>query len=139
MSERRLTDNSPATPKILRQFAALWLVFFGALAAWHARRGSGWLALVFGAIAIGAGAPGLVNPRRLRPLFLLLMVVTEPLGQAFSRVLLAVLFYGLFVPIGLAFRLAGRDALRLRYRAGRETYWTRKRTVTDLRSYLRQG
>ena len=65
------------------------------------------------------------------------MIVAFPIGWTVSRVLLALVYYGLFTPLGLAFRVAGRDRLRRRFRADRETYWTPKTQPTELRRYLR--
>ena len=40
------------------------------------------------------------------------MVLAFPIGWTVSQVILAVMFYGLFTPIGLVFRLIGRDPLQ---------------------------
>ncbi len=39
------------------------------------------------------------------------MILAFPIGWTVSQVMLAVMFFGLFTPIGLVFRLIGRDPL----------------------------
>jgi hypothetical protein len=125
------------TTRTLRQFAVLWLLFVGLL-AWRFgfQRGDATWGGVLAATAGLVGVGGLVWPLLVRPLFLALTVVTLPLGWILSRLLLAILFYGLFTPIGLVFRLFGRDALQLRQPTNGTTYWQPKVTADDPRRYL---
>jgi hypothetical protein len=51
---------------------------------------------------------------------------------------MALVFYGLFTPMGLLFRLIGRDPLNRRFDPTAQTYWTPHQTVTDGRRYFRQ-
>ena len=66
------------------------------------------------------------------------MVLAFPIGWTVSQVMLALMFFGLFMPIGLVFRLIGRDPLRRTRPSGRESYWDPKPTPTDLRRYFKQ-
>src|SRR5437773_822447 len=113
--------------RTLRQFAALWLAFFGSAAAWQALvRDNGTAAVVLGALAVTVGPIGLAWPRLVRPVFVGWMVLAFPVGWLVSRVVLAVVFYGLFTPVGLLLRALGRDVLALRRRADRVSYWEPK-------------
>jgi hypothetical protein len=127
------------SPRLLRQFAALALVFLGGLAAWQgcARDDlEGGLALA-GAGAL-VGTVGLVRPRWLRWPFVVWTAAAFPVGWVMSRVLLAAVFFGLFWPLGLVLRLLGRDPLALRPRPYAVSYWAPKPAPTDPRRYLRQ-
>lgn len=127
------------SPRMLRQFAALWLVFFGGMAAWQGMmRGRVEAAAALAVVAVAVGGLGLVRPALVRPIFVGWMVLAFPIGWAVSLVLLGLIYYGLFTPIALAFRLAGRDALRLRPRPKADTYWTPRPAVADIRRYFRQ-
>jgi hypothetical protein len=124
---------------MLRQFAGLWLAFFGGLAAWQGiMRGRVGLAVGLAVLALVVGGLGLIRPALIRPIFVGWMVLAFPIGWAVSLVLLGLVYYGLFLPIGLAFRLAGRDALQLRPRPGASTYWTPRTAPADVRRYFRQ-
>jgi hypothetical protein len=130
-------DFRPPT-RTLRQFAVLWLVFFGGLALWEiAWRGHVVAGALLGLLAVTVGPLGWLRPQWLRPVYVGWMVLAFPIGWIVSRVVLAALFYLLFVPLGLAFRLAGRDPLQRRRRSV-ETYWAEKPTVRDVRRYFQQ-
>jgi hypothetical protein len=129
---------SPSS-RMLRQFAGLWLAFFGGFAAWQGFvRGRVGVALAIGAIAVVIGGLGLIRPQLIRPIFVGWMVLAFPIGWTVSLVLLGLVYYGLFLPIGLVFRLVGRDALQLRPRPNAMTYWTSRPEVADVRRYFRQ-
>lgn len=125
--------------KMLRQFAGLWVVFFGGMAAWQ------WLwrdrptaALVIGCLAVTIGPLGLLFPRLIRPIYVAWMVLAFPIGWVVSNTILALMFYGLFTPVALVFRLIGRDPLHRRTRPTGESYYIPKTTPSDPGLYLRQ-
>ena len=127
-------------PRLLRQFAGLWLLFFAAWACWlWWMRDNPSAALWLLGIGVLVGGAGLVRPRLVRPIFVGWMCLAFPIGWVVSHVVLAVLFYGLFTPIALAFRLVGRDALALRRPSGQDSYWLAKPPPADVRSYYRQA
>ncbi|APW64247.1 SxtJ family membrane protein [Paludisphaera borealis] len=127
------------TAKTLRQFAGLWLIFFGGLGLWEALgRGHSNLGAGLGAVAVVGGLLGLLRPDFLRPIYVAWMVLAFPIGWTVSLVMLAIMYYGLFTPIGLVFRLIGRDALQRTRRPGIESYWVPKPTPTDPRRYFKQ-
>src|SRR5215470_13016087 len=116
-----------ASEKMLRQFAALWIVFLGGAAAWR------WLALgepraaiVLAVLAVTIGPLGLLAPSLIRPIWVAWLVVAFPIGWVVSRVVLVVLFLFVITPVALVFRLRGRDLLQLRRPSERSTYWTPK-------------
>jgi hypothetical protein len=118
------------SPRKLRQFAAIALVV---LAVAGALRGS----VVLIAIGVALGALGMIWPAAIRPLYVALTVITFPIGWVVSRVLLAVVFFGVFTPVSLLFRLIRRDALQRR-RAYGGSYWVDKNQPADPARYLRQ-
>jgi hypothetical protein len=134
-------SDLPLSPsdRTLRQFAGLWIVFFGGLACWHGLfRGHEIASIVLAILAITFGPLGLVKPRALKPIFVAWMVVAFPIGWVVSHVLLGCLYYGVFTPVGFFFRLAGRDPLELKRPAGKSTYWVTKPAATDVRRYFKQ-
>jgi hypothetical protein len=124
--------------RTLRQFAGLWLVFFGGMALWQAFvRGRPSLGISIGALALVVGLAGLARPEWVRLIYIGWMVLAFPIGWTISQVVVLILFFGLFTPIGLFFRLVGRDPLQ-RARRGVESYWTPKPVPEDVRSYFKQ-
>lgn len=127
------------TDRMLRQFAALLAVFFVAIAArqeFHQHRHT--IATLLAALALTVAPLGLVRPRAIRPLFIASMAVAYPIGWVVSRLVLGVIFYGLFTPVAWLFRLAGRDALLLKPKPRAETYWSRKPSAANPAQYLHQ-
>jgi len=125
--------------KTLRQFGGLFLIVFGVLAIFEALvRHHPRLALVYGALSLVLGPLGLIRPAALRPIWVAWSVVAFPIGWAVSMVFLAMLFYGLFTPIALVFRMMGRDPLTLRPAKVR-SYWRPKVAARDKRQYFRQS
>ena len=136
----RLSDIpwSP-TPRTLRQFSALCLAFGNGIGFYeifiHERTVLG---LTLAAVGTVIGIGGLVRPALVRLVFVTWMIVAFPIGWLLSHILLAITFYGLFLPIGLVFRIIGRDALTLRPRRDQPTLWVAKPTPSDAGSYFRQ-
>ena len=141
MIEPQISDSPGSfTRNTLRQFAGLWLLFFGALAFWQGYlRQRTILAVLFALAALAVGPLGLIRPRAIRPVFHVCMAITRPIGWVSSHVILAFLFYGIFTPIALFFKLIGRDALHRKRRTDRTTYWQPKPAPRDSASYLRQA
>ena len=124
---------------MLRQFAAIWVVFFGAIAAWqeihHHRQVT---AIILAVLALTVGPLGIAWPRAIRPVFIGWMTLVYPVGWTVSRISLGVVFYGLFTPVAWIFRLIGRDALGLMRQPQVGTYWQPKPRAADKAQYLRQ-
>jgi hypothetical protein len=126
-----------ATPKLLRQFAVLWILFFGGMAAREWWQGDFAFGIVLATAAFTIGPLGIWRPDRIRPVFLGWMTLAFPIGFVVSKLILAALFYLVFTPVALVFRALRRDRLALRERSA-ESYWAPKPGAHDLRRYLRQ-
>ena len=81
---------------------------------------------------------GLVSMSLTRWIYVGLMAVTLPIGLAVSFVVMTVFFFGLLTPVGLVFRLIGRDVLNRRYDAKASTYWLPHTQVRDSERYFQQ-
>ncbi len=125
--------------RTLRQFAGVWLVSFTGLACWQGLgRDRLGLAIFLACLAGSIGLVGLAKPPAIRLPYVGSLILAFPLGWAISHILLAFLYYGIFMPLGLAFKLMGRDVLCRRFRADQTSYWAPKPEPADLRSYFRQ-
>ena len=125
--------------KTLRWFAVYGATFLTALAAWRYLHEDAWLALALLLGGLLVCALGAFRPALLRLVFVASMIVTFPLGWVTSKVVLFVLFFGIFTPLGLFFRLVGRDALSLRLERESKSYWIDKPAAPDVRGYFRQS
>ena len=125
--------------KTLRQFAGLWLLFFGGLALWNGlARGHIWAACVLAVLALAVALVGLIRPEWVRPIYTGWMVLAFPIGWTVSQVMLAVMFFGVFTPVSLVFRAVKKDPLDRTRRPERESYWAPKPMPVDVRGYFKQ-
>jgi len=130
-------DLNPSD-RILRQFAAAWVLALGALAArqWFIR-GNAHAAEALVVAALLGGVAGLVRPRTVRWLFVVCTLAAFPIGWVVSQLMLFVLFALIITPLAWVLRRQGRDRLgRKRYEQA--SYWKSKAPVQDMRRYLRQ-
>jgi hypothetical protein len=126
-------------PKILRQFAVAWLVFFFIWASvFGFARGNWTAAIILASTGALVGIAGLIVPKAVRWVFVGAMIVAFPIGWVVSQCVLGLLFFLVFTPVALVFRCIGRDALNLRRSPNKATYWMKKETRSDPRSYFRQ-
>lgn len=108
----------------LRDLRNLGLVF-GAM-AWLV---TGWALYTNGrswpyflVLGLGFGLWGLLHPTSLRPLYMAWLSLAILLGYFVSRLLLILVFHLMVTPIGLVFRLMGKDLLDRRLK-DRDSYW----------------
>jgi len=131
--------TAPPPPRRLREFAGLFVVFFVGIAAWRA-----WHGVVDGrtealaALGVVVGGAGLLYPPAIRLVYTGWMIAAFPIGWTVSRLMLAVLFYLVFTPVALVFRLMGRDALQLKRRQT-GSYWTARPAAGNVKEYFRQS
>lgn len=68
------------------------------------------------------------------------MRLVSPIGWVFSMAIMAVLFYGVFTPLGLLLRMLGRDPLERKIEPRLASYWVdRKQQASPLDRYFRQS
>ena len=66
---------------------------------------------------------GIVIPFTLKPIYWVWMVFSTILGWFMTRVILSLLFYVVFTPIGLIARSFGKQFLDLKWNKTDNTYW----------------
>jgi carbamoyltransferase len=132
-------DQPALSNSLLRQFAGLWLLFCGWFAYLSYSRDRLTAAFILAGLGLVFGPVGLVRPKLIRPLFVLLTTLTTPIGWLISRIFLAILYYGVFTPFAVLFRLMGRDVLNRRKQPNRASFWMDRRAAVDIESYFRQS
>ena len=89
-------------------FAVFFLLFFGFLIPWIWDKPlPQWAWIVSGVFA----ATALVLPAALRPVYKIWMKIGHVLGWINTRLILGLVFFVMFAPIALLFKIFGRDSM----------------------------
>jgi hypothetical protein len=73
-----------------------------------------------------------------RLIYLTLTAITLPIGLVVSFIVLAVFFYLIITPVGLVFRLIGRDSMKRKFDSAINSYWAAHRPTQKLERYFHQ-
>jgi hypothetical protein len=125
--------------KMLTQFAWVSPVGFLAFGWLFHKFGLGdtvlWCTAALGPVVLLAHLVGL----RAFPLFMFraLVVLTFPLGFVLFPILLGVIYYGVFTPMGGILRLTGRDAMGKKIDRNAPTYWRNRGAQPPASSYFK--
>ena len=129
--------NWRPTDRQLRQFGVICLVALPVVAwLWGA---SANLLLTLALVGLLLAVVGAAAPSFLKPVFLVLTIVATPVGMVIGELAMLLIYFGVFLPFGWAFRLAKRDALQLRLDRDKESYWEAKKQPANISSYYRQS
>ncbi|MDZ7361455.1 MAG: SxtJ family membrane protein [candidate division KSB1 bacterium] len=99
----------------------LLLVIAGFL-FWKQRPSFAYFAHVGGGLAL----LGLIAPILLKPIYKIWMSFAVVMGFIMTRVILTIVYFGLFTPMALAAKLFGKDLLKQRWDKSATTYWEKR-------------
>ncbi|MFZ2148664.1 MAG: SxtJ family membrane protein [Sedimentisphaerales bacterium] len=96
-----------------------------------------WALAIF-AVGFTIFLSSLISSRVTRMIYVVLTAVTFPIGLAVSFLLLAIFYFLLLAPLGLIFRLIGRDTLCRKFDSTAESYWLSRREPENPEQYFHQ-
>ena len=143
----RIPLNWKPAQRQLRQFGLIGL-FVLPLVGWI---GSGmpsistwggqsqWVMIGGASIGLLLGLLAAFRPLWLKHIFIGMALVAYPIGLVVSELLILLIYFVVFTPVALVFRLIGRDALLRKIDREATTYWTPKESSKDAESYFRQS
>lgn len=131
--------NKNPSRRELGWFGLLLLLFFGIVGSvvWAKTQSLEAALTIWGSAVLVSTFYYALPPLR-KPLYLGWIYATLPMGWLVSHLLLALIFYLLITPIGLAMRLLGRDALGRKFKRPAKEYWIEHNPGGDPARYLRQ-
>jgi hypothetical protein len=132
--------NLHPSRKELRNFAAIALIASAIISLLlYVLKGLAiqWVAIIFAAGFI-IFISSLVSIKITRIIYLSLILVTFPIGYVVSFILLAAFYFLLLTPLGLFFRLIGRDSLCRKFDLNAKSYWLSRQSPKNLDSYFHQ-
>ena len=131
--------NIKPSAKMLREFGIIALFGFGLVGALLGLKWEAWTAsYVLWALGAVSFVLAFVQPRLLLPLYVALMVVAFPIGFVISNVILLALYFGLFTPFSMVFRLIGRDTMKRKFEPEAESYWIKRTGSTPASQRFKQ-
>jgi ABC-type cobalamin transport system permease subunit len=80
----------------------------------------------------------LVSVKITRMIYIGLAVITMPVGIAVSFIMLTIFYFLLLMPLGLIFRIAGRDILCRKFEPNAKSYWEKRHRADDSERYFHQ-
>ena len=92
-----------------------------------------------GLIGLLLAIAGMVVPKALKPVFIALSIVATPIGMVIGELAMLIIYFCVFLPFALAFRIAKRDSLQLRLDQDKDSYWEPKKQPINIASYYRQS
>lgn len=113
----------PPETKLLRSFGLIVGSIFLLIGLWPLAVRAEPLRLWVVGIAAGLVLPAVLFPKVLTPIYRLWMTIGDALGWINTRIILSLVFYALFTPIGVIRRvLLKKDPLHLAFEPEAETY-----------------
>lgn len=126
---RQLPTDVPALRKFGLAVGGVFMAIGGLLL---------WRDVSWGIYLVYLGAPlvllGAVVPKILKPVYIAWMSMAVVLGALMTRVLLTLFFFLVITPVGLFFKLIGRDILNRKLDREAPTYWIDKEYLIADRS-----
>ena len=113
-------------------FGSIFSVLFGIILPWLFSEDIAYWPLLVGALFI---LLSLIYPNSLRPFYKIWMKFGYVMGWINTRIILAMMFYFMFVPIGFCIRLLRKDLLNIKFK-NVETY--RKDSILQEKEHLRR-
>ena len=110
-------------------------VVFGVFTVAALYRMSATFPLVF-LLFLGFYFTGITYPRGLKKIYLWWMTLAITLGYFMTRVILTIMFYGVFLVIGGIAKLFNSDMLDERSDARSTSYWQRRQPHPDVKRHL---
>ncbi len=94
-----------------------------------------WALLV---LAVGFAAVTFRNIEYLKPVYKHWMRAAHAIGQVITTVLLSVIFYLVFAPVGIILRMLRKDLLDRSLESSAVTYWKKKEEAPEKERYTKQ-
>ncbi len=93
----------------------------------------------FASLGLLGGVLGALRPSSLKLAFIAATLLTIPLGMVVGELMLLHMYFAVYTPVAVLFRLIGRDALQRRFEPAAASYWVAKGQAANAQQYFRQS
>jgi hypothetical protein len=133
-----LTSEEIVKPPSEKSFGITFAVVFGLIAAWlFWRKHVPIYSVLAAAAAIFFLAAGFLTPQLLRPINLVWLKFGLLLHKIVNPIVMGLLFYVVFTPMGFIIRLAGKDLLSLKRDSDAKSYWSQRQISTEVETSMK--
>jgi hypothetical protein len=119
-------SSTEQTRSAIRKFGIVFAVILSLVALISMWRGRETLVLPFFTVSAAVMLSSLVFPRLLSPLYYLMLRVSGYMGWFNTRLILVIVYYLVFTPTALLFKLLGKDPLSRHFERDAPSYWMRR-------------
>jgi len=96
-----------------------------------------WVLIIF-AVGFIIFIISMISLKLTKMIYLGMILLTMPIGWVVSFILMAAFYFLLLAPLGLVFRLIGRDPLYRRFDPAAKSYWLSRRPPKGPEQYFHQ-
>ena len=133
-----LTSEETIKPPSEKSFGVTFAVVFGLIAAWlYWRKHVPIWSVLAAAAALFFLAAGLLTPQILRPINLIWLKFGLLLHKIVNPIVMGLLFFAVFTPMGFIMRRAGKDLLSLKRDSAARSYWVPRETSTEVEASMK--
>jgi len=80
----------------------------------------------------------LISAKATRIIYLILTLAAVPIGLVMNVILMSAFYFLILTPVGMVFRIFGRDVLNRRFEPGAKSYWVKRRQIDTAEHYFHQ-
>lgn len=132
-----LASNTNPTNRQLKQFG-FTLLIVAVASTWWLTDSSVWLAIA-GVVGTVLAGLGMLQPEWLKPLFVGMVYLTSPISFVVGELIMLTVYFGIFFPLAVLFRIISRDTLNRRQSQQPNSYWCPRSKQPSVESYFRQS
>jgi hypothetical protein len=80
----------------------------------------------------------LISAKATRIIYLAMTLAALPIGLLMNVLLMGIFYFFILTPLGLVFRVFGRDVLNRKFETEAQSYWVKRRQIKTLERYFHQ-
>lgn len=126
------------TEKELRKISYVALGMFGVLSSFFFWKGSLITASFFTILFLALGVMPLVFKRAGGIVLKKWLVFTGIIGEIINRLMLALVYFVVILPIGIVMKVIGRDRLKIKKLSNSKTYWVNLESIPNEIEHLKR-
>jgi len=96
------------------------------------------ISLILLGVGIAIWVLSLISIKAVKLVYVFWMAVAFPIGWTISHLILGLLYFLLFTPMAIVFRMMGRDALDRKIDKNAASYWIHREGAPESSRYVRQ-